>query len=276
MIDASIAAVPDLLLSFGVLALLLALPVGLIARVCEKPVTVRVLCAVSIAGICAVTLLPTAGGPVGQGAICDVSPPFPQLPHSSSALLNVALFAPAPFFAVLVFRRPVTVVAVAVLSSGCIELIQAEGTMGRACSSTDLVANATGAVIGAAGGVVWSRFRGQDTRWGKRDALWGGGLAVVGALALIGVFHSSVESYVPLSEREGVQAQAHALEGAEAWITEVATDVFGTKARVREVVSEKRDGRYLVTASTDLGDVSGWWPDRELVETTPKDDRVGP
>ncbi|WP_338903710.1 hypothetical protein [Streptomyces nigra] len=42
------------------------------------------------------------------------------------------------------------------------------------------------------------------------------------------------------------------------------------------LLSEKRDARYLVTASTDLGDVSGWWPDRELVETTPKDDRVGP
>lgn len=67
MIDASIAAVPDLLLSFGVLALLLTLPVGLIARVREKPVTVRVLCAVSAAGICTVTLLPTTGGPVGQG-----------------------------------------------------------------------------------------------------------------------------------------------------------------------------------------------------------------
>ncbi|WP_159038953.1 MULTISPECIES: hypothetical protein [unclassified Streptomyces] len=48
-------------------------------------------------------------------------------------------------------------------------------------------------------------------------------------------------------------------------MTEAAADVFGTKVRVREIVSEKRGGRYLVTASTDLGDVSGWWPEKELV-----------
>jgi len=32
-----------------------------------------------------------------------------------------------------------------------------------------------------------------------------------------------------------------------------------------QVVSEKRGGRYLVTAATDLGDVSGWWPEKVLV-----------
>ncbi|MFE5191364.1 VanZ family protein [Streptomyces sp. NPDC056628] len=274
MIDASIEAIPGLLLSFGVLALILALPVGLLARVRQKPVTIRLLCAVSVAGVCAVTLLPTDGGPVGQGAICDVSSPFPQLFLSSSALLNVALFAPAPFFAMLVFRRPLTVVAVAVLSSGLIELIQSEGTMGRACSSTDLVANATGALIGAAGGVVLLRSRGQEARWGKSDVLWGGGLAAVGAMVLTGVFQTSVESYVPLSERDGVKTQARALEGSDAWITEAATDVFGAKTPVREVVSETRDGRYLVTASTDLGDISGWWPEKKLVQAAFKDNRA--
>ncbi|MFJ4753569.1 MULTISPECIES: VanZ family protein [unclassified Streptomyces] len=265
MIDASIGAVPGLFLSFAVLALVLALPVGLLAHLRHKPVTMRVLCAVGIAGVCAATLLPAGGGPAGQGALCDVSPPFPQLFLSSSALLNVALFAPAPFFAVLVLRRPVTVAAVAVLCSGCIELIQAEGAMGRACSATDLVANAAGALIGVAGGVVRSRRRGQGARWRRTDVLWGGALAVVGTLVVTGVFRTSVEPYVPLSERDGVKVQAQALEGADAWITEAAADVFGTKVRVLEIVSEKRGGRYLVTASTDLGDVSGWWPEMELV-----------
>ncbi|MFB8757712.1 VanZ family protein [Streptomyces nigra] len=264
MIEASIEAVPGLLLSFGVLALALALPVGLLARIRHKPVAVRVLCAVSIAGVCAVTLLPADGGPVAQGAACDVSSPFPQLFLSSSALLNVALFVPAPFFAVLVLRRPVTVAAVAVLCGACIELIQAEGAMGRACSSTDLVANATGALIGVAGGVI--RSRGQGPGWRKADVLWGGGLAVVGALVVTGVFRTSVEPYVPLSEREGVQAHAHALEGSDAWIAEAAAEVCGAKVRVREVVSEERGGRYLVTASTDLGDVVGWWPGKKLVQ----------
>ncbi|MFE2629677.1 VanZ family protein [Streptomyces sp. NPDC059374] len=274
MIDASIKAVPGLLISFGVLALVLTLPVGLLARIRQKPVTVRVLCAVSIAGVCAVTLLPTDGGPIDQGAICDVSSPLPQLFLSSSAMLNVALFAPAPFFAVLVFRRPLTVATLTILSSGCIELIQAEGGMGRACSSTDLVANATGTLIGTVGGVVWLRSRGQETRWGKSDILWGGGLAVAGAMVLTGVFQTSVESYVPLSERDGVKAQTHALAGSEAWITEAATDVFGTNSRVLEVVSEKRDRRFLVTASTELGDISGWWPEKKLVQAAFKNNRA--
>ncbi|MDI9835254.1 VanZ family protein [Streptomyces sp. KAU_LT] len=266
MIEASIEAVPGLLLSFGVLALMLALPVGLLARIRHKPVTVRVLCAVGVAGVCAATLLPADGGPVAQGAVCDVSSPFPQLFLSSSALLNVALFAPPSFFAVLVLRRPVTVAAVAVLSSGLIELIQAEGAMGRACSATDLVANATGALIGVAGGVVRSHSRGRGARRWKSDVLWGGGLAVLGALVVTGVFRTSVEPYVPLSERDGVQAHAHALEGSDAWIAEAVAEVCGAEVRVREVVSVERDGRYLVTASTELGDVVGWWPEKRLVQ----------
>ena len=274
MIDASIKAVPGLLLSFGVLALILGLPTGLIAWIRQKPVTVRVLCAGSVAGICAVTLLPTDGGPVGQGAICDLSSPFPQMFQSSSALLNVALFAPAPFFAVLVFRRPLTVAAVTVISSGVIELVQAEGKMGRSCSATDLAANATGTLLGVLGAAAWLRFRGQGQWPGKKDILWGTGLAAVGSLALIGVFHSSVNPYVPVSERHDVQAEARALEGSDAWITGAARDVFGRKADIGQTVSVKRDGRLLVTANTDLGDISGWWPDKKLDQAAFKDNKA--
>ncbi|MFD8005299.1 VanZ family protein [Streptomyces mirabilis] len=273
MIDASIKAVPGLLLSFGVIALVLALPVGLIAWLREKPVVVRLLCAVSVAGICAVTLLPTDGGPVGQGAICDVSSPFPQMFQSSSALLNVALFAPAPFFATLVFRRPLTVAAVAAVSSGVIELVQAEGEMGRSCSATDLVANTTGALLGVAGAAVWSRFRRQGEWPVRRDVLWGAGLAAVGSLTLLGVYHSSVNPYVPVSERN-VEAQARALNGSDTWINAAATDVFGKKARVEQMVSEKRSGRTLVTASTNLGDISGWWPEKKLEEAAFKNNKA--
>ncbi|MGW1746458.1 VanZ family protein [Streptomyces sp. NPDC002092] len=274
MIDASIKAVPGLLLSFGVLALILALPTGLIARIRQKPVTVRVLCAISVAGIFAVTLLPTDGGPVGQGAICDLSSPFPQMFQSSSALLNVALFIPAPFFAVLVFRRPLTVAAVTVISSGVIELVQAEGAMGRSCSATDLAANATGALLGVVGAAAWLQFRGQAGWLGKKDIFWGIGLATVGSLALIGVFRSSVNPYVPVSERHNAAAEARALDGSDAWITGAARYVFGPKANMGPTVSVKRDGRILVTASTDLGDISGWWPDKKLEQAAFKDNKA--
>ncbi|MEV6949704.1 VanZ family protein [Streptomyces sp. NPDC051172] len=274
MIDASIKAVPGLLLAFGVLALTLALPTGLIAWIRQKPVTVRVLCAASVAGICAVTLVPTDGGPVGQGAICDLSSPFPQMFQSSSALLNVALFAPAPFFAVLIFRRPLTIAAVTVISSGVIELVQAEGEMGRSCSATDLAANATGTLLGVLGAAAWLRFRGQGQWPGKKDILWGTGLAAVGSLALVSVFNSSVNPYVPVSERHDVQAEARALEGSDAWITGAARYVFGKKANIGQTVSVKRDGHLLVTASTDLGDISGWWPDKKLELAAFKDNKA--
>ncbi|WP_445282427.1 VanZ family protein [Streptomyces sp. DSM 118148] len=272
MIDASIQAVPGLILSFVVIAAVLAIPTGLIARARQKPVTVRVLFAVSVAGIAAVTLLPSGGGPVGEGAECDLSSPFPQMFTSSSALLNIALFAPAPFFAGLTFRRPLTTIAVTAVGSGLIELIQAEGAMGRSCSATDIAANTTGALLGVAAATVWSRRTGQGPWRGKRDALWGAALAITGSAALIGVFHSSVTSYIPLTERPGFEADQRAVEGADTWIADAATYVFGKGTLVEQTEVSKHSG--LVTAKTDRGKISGRWPAKKLEEAAFTDNRA--
>ncbi|GAA2728224.1 VanZ family protein [Streptomyces nogalater] len=272
MIDASIQAVPGLFISFVVIAAILAIPTGLIARVREKPVTVRVLLSVCVAGVLAVTLLPTGGGPVGGGAVCDLSSPFPQMFTSSSALLNIALFIPAPFFAGLIFRRHLTAVAVAAVGSGLVELIQAEGAMGRSCSATDLAANTIGALLGAAAATVWLWRTGRCIWRGKRDALWGIALAVTGSTALIGVFHSSITPYIPLTERPGFEADQRAIEGADTWITDAATYVFGKGTRVEQTEVSKRSG--LVSAKTNRGEISGWWPAKKLEEAAFADNKA--
>ncbi|MEU2436930.1 VanZ family protein [Streptomyces rubradiris] len=271
MIDASVQAIPGLLAWFVVIALCLTVPTVLIARARRKPITVRVLLAVCSAGILAVTLLPADGGPVGDGAVCDLSSPFPQL-TSSSALLNVALFVPASFFAALVFQRPLTTLAVTAVGSGLIELVQAEGAMGRSCSATDIAANTTGSLLGVAAGTVWCRRAGRATGKTGRDALWGAALAVTGSAALIATFHSSVTPYIPLTERPGFAAAQRAVEGADTWITEAAVYVFGKGTHVEQTIVAKHDG--LVTAKTDRGEIAGWWPEKKLREAAFTDNRA--
>jgi hypothetical protein len=272
VIDASVQAIPGLLVWFIPIALCLAVPTVLISHARRKPITVRVLLAVCCAGILAVTLLPTDGGPVGDGAVCDLSSPFPHILTSSSALLNVALFVPASFFAALAFRRPLTTLAVTSVGSGLIELVQAEGGMGRSCSATDIVANATGALIGVAAGTVWCRRTGRATSRARRDALWGATLAVTGSAALIAAFHSSVTPYIPLPQRPGFAAGQRAVEGADAWITEAAAYVFGKGTQVEQTIVAKHGG--LVTAKTSRGEITGWWPERKLEEAAFTDNRA--
>lgn len=71
----------------------------------------------------------------------------------TEGLLNVALFVPAAFFAVLVWRAPVRTVAFAALGSLLIELLQPMIGVG-VNDVTDLATNIAGAMVGAAAGAV--------------------------------------------------------------------------------------------------------------------------
>lgn len=276
MIEASIGAVPGLLLSFGILALILGVPTAVVARMRRKAVLVRVLCAASVAGIVTVTLLPTEGGPVGQKAICDASAPWPQLLQSSSAWLNVALFVPVAFFAVLVFRRPLTVAVGAGVASGAVEFVQAVSSIGRSCSTTDLVANTTGALLGSLAAMAWLRGAERGTWQLRKDIYWGAALASVGCLTLTVMFQSQVTSYTPVSERPGLDAEQQQLIDADDWISEAATDVFGDQVQVEQTAIEKRAGHRVVTAITDQGEISGWWPEKKLEQAAFTDNKAEP
>jgi hypothetical protein len=261
VIEASIEAVPGLVVSFLVLAALFGFPTAAVAKARGKSWPLRTVLAVHLAGIFTVTLL--AGNAGLAPDQCDTGDPA-HLFTSASSLLNVALFAPGAFLAVLLFRRPVTVAAVFCCLSAAVEIIQAKADLGRSCSVTDLVANGTGAVLGAAVGAAWLYRRRRQIRQPLRDFVWGAALAVVGSLAVTGVFSNSIKP-VDVGERdERARRVAESSVQASEWIGTVAEELFGSGTEVRQSESQKFGTRLRISAQTNRGSISGWWPDRQL------------
>ncbi|MEU3242919.1 VanZ family protein [Streptomyces sp. NPDC006875] len=261
MIEASIKAVPGLIVSFLILAALVAGPTALVAKARNRPWPLRTAVAVYLAGIVAVTLLPgDAGLESGQ---CDTGMPA-HLFTSASSLLNIALFAPGAFLAVLLFRRPVTVAAALGCLSGAVELIQSVANLGRSCSVTDLAANATGAVIGSLAGALWLHQRRQPPRKPVRDLIWGASLATVGAVAVVGVFHSHIDSVDVVARDDQTHNLAESAVRADEWINTAAKGIYGSDTQVRETATQKYGSRLKITATTSRGSIAGWWPEKEL------------
>ena len=262
MIEASIAAVPGLILSFLILAVVLAVPTTLVAKARNKPWPLRTALAVYVAGVLAVTLLP---GDAGLEAWqCDTGAPT-HLFTSVSSLLNIALFAPAGFLAVQLFRRPVTVAAAGAFLSAAVELTQSAASLGRSCSVTDLAANAVGAIAGALAGTLWHYQQRRLPRRPVRDLLWGAALAVVGALAVAGIFDSRITSVDVVAEDDRTRNLAESSVQANEWITAAARGIYGSDTEVTESATQKSRGRLKITAETNRGSISGWWPDKDLV-----------
>ncbi|MEW2087622.1 VanZ family protein [Streptomyces sp. NPDC005283] len=272
MIEASIGAVSGLVPIFCVMAALFALPTVLIAKVRQRPAVMPALLAVSVAGVLAVTLLPGNAGTAMEG-VCDMGRPT-HLLTSSSALLNIALFVPAPLLGVHVFRRPMTVAAVSLLCSGIVELVQATGSLGRACSATDIVANATGALLGVCAGTVWLRLRGSNVGPLVRDLCWGLGLVIVGTAALVGWFHSAVSPVDVVAAEDRRDTYMQSLEGSDEWMAAAVEDTFGEGTKTKDTTSEKSGARTRITVKTDRGEMVGWWPDRTLERAWSTDNKV--
>ncbi|MEO3977178.1 VanZ family protein [Streptomyces sp. CAU 1734] len=263
MIDTPVTAAPGLIPFFAVIAVLLALPTAWVARVRGRPGGPPVMLAVALAGVLAVALLPGSVG-TGMHGLCDTGAPA-RLLTSPSALLNIALFVPVSALGVRVFRRPLTVIAVAVVGSGTVEIVQANGPLGRACSVTDLAANAVGALAGAAAGVLWLRLRGAGVDRAVRDLCWSAGLALTGAGLLFGWSAASVSTVDAVAAREEREAVVRAPDGAEAWLASAAEEVFGEGTRTTGTTADRGGGRTRITARTDRGELVAWWPERILV-----------
>ncbi|MFI2372785.1 VanZ family protein [Streptomyces sp. NPDC018833] len=270
MIKASIAAVPGLLFSFLVVFILLAVPVTAIAKTRNQPVIVWTLLAAALSGVLSVTLLPGNSG-VASGN-CDTGTPA-DLFASPSALLNVALFVPLSLLGVLLFRRPLTVAVSSMLFSGTIEFVQAVLPLERSCSVTDVAANAAGSLIGAAAGVFWLRLRRREHIRAGRDALWGAVLAVVGAALLAGLFRWQVPGEDIVAREDRRREFALETEGAVGWITLAAKDIFGQDTNVTQSSVVQEGSRTRVSAVTDRGAVSGWWPEKTLEQAWATDNK---
>ncbi|GAB1340125.1 hypothetical protein ACE1SV_67150 [Streptomyces sp. E-15] len=261
MIEASVSAVPRLIVSFLILAIVLAAPTALVARSRGKAWPIRTALAVYLAGIVTVTLLPgNAGLESGQ---CDVGMPI-HLLTSAGSLLNISLFAPGAFLAVLIFRRPVTVAATLSCLSATVELVQSVANIGRACSLSDIAANVTGAVLGSLIGAIWVYQRRQAPRQPGRDLLWGALVLAVGATSAAWVMHSRIESVDVVAMDDQRHRFTSSAVQADDWITSVAKGIYGDDVEMLGTVTEKRGSRLKITANTNRGSISGWWPERDI------------
>lgn len=91
------------------------------------------------------------------GVPADIRPGYYE------AALNVLAFAPLGFAAVVLLRRPLWQVVIALLAlSVSAELVQTLSFMDRQPSLRDVLTNGTGAVLGAIAGSVYRRLRTAD------------------------------------------------------------------------------------------------------------------
>ena len=81
---------------------------------------------------------------IAWGRSCLIQPGLSL--GTSEALLNVLLFAPAAFFAMLAVRRAAPVVLAALASSAAVEAVQSVTALGT-CQTSDVVRNVAGATI---------------------------------------------------------------------------------------------------------------------------------
>ncbi|MCY0933899.1 VanZ family protein [Streptomyces sp. H34-S4] len=263
VIEASIDAVPGLLLAFFILASMLCIPAGLIARRKGKRVTLYVLLSASVAGIGCVTLIPGLAGDAGKN-VCDIG--FSLTGLNRSAWLNLALFVPASLFSVLCFRKPALAGTFGILSSALIEVAQTDLVAGRSCSLTDFIMNSVGATAGAALGVLWLALRGGETRfqW-VRDAKMAGALALTGAFVFVGtltIWRPDLRDAVQ-ADHDVIERSSQTQDAAE-WIGQVGADIFGPESKAKGIHTVKRDNGWLVSAETEMGTVDGIWPEKKI------------
>lgn len=270
MIEASIGAVPGLLLSFLVASAIVSGLTVLAAKALKKPPLLPAVLSVAVVGILAVTLLPSGAGiDTGQ---CDAGTPRHVL-TSSSALLNIALFIPASALAVVLSRRPVTTAAAFVILSGGIEFFQAVLPVGRSCSLTDMTANSIGTLVGVGVATIWLKQNRRLLGRPFRDLLWGAVIGILGVAALAGIFHSQVKAVDVVSIDDQRRDYVDSVDGSDQWIAEAAEGVFGKGTVVEQTSAELEGARSLITATTNRGTVSGWWPDRTLKQAWSSDDK---
>lgn len=119
-----------------------------------QPRVTRVLLALALVVVAALTLVPT-GRELAVG--CAVEWSVPTL-GAVELIANVVLFVPVTLLAGVLTRRPLVVLLAASGASVLVEVLQAFATgLGRSCSTNDWLANTLGALLGA--GLAWVALR---------------------------------------------------------------------------------------------------------------------
>ncbi|MEV5593695.1 hypothetical protein [Streptomyces sp. NPDC052496] len=217
----------------------------------------------ALAGVLTVTLLPGAYGNGSPGS-CDQGLPGFAFLASASARLNVL----PCFLAVLLFRRPLLVLAGAVALTGGTELVQGHLSLGRACSYDDVKANVLGGVIGVLLGCLflWGRRRRPPFTW--RDTMWGLGALVLTTCAVAAAFPCTLTVVDIEATADRTRARFGDTRAMQQWFAGTVTEIHGvqTDPEMEIRMPEPGQDRWLLRAVTERGSVVATWPDRKLVE----------
>ncbi|GAB3124239.1 hypothetical protein GCM10027160_45430 [Streptomyces calidiresistens] len=218
-------------------------------------------------GILAVTLW-SSGSP-GETGVCVVNRSVTEPFSDTQGWMNIAMFVPVGLFGTLATRRPGLVLISGVLFSAGIETAQAVlPFVARICETGDLIANATGLVVGTVAGTVVALLRhrpASPSRLPTRHVAIG---ALGTAAVLAGVWTVGITPWVLDRVNHHVPALA-ADAGQRAAISEALVGAFGTPVPAGQGDEEMEvefspdvpGGRVTAFFGTGLAELS--WPDRD-------------
>ncbi|MFI0263955.1 VanZ family protein [Streptomyces sp. NPDC017056] len=197
----------------------------------------------------------------------DVLEPF----TTEQGQLNVTMLFPFGLLGVLATRRLPLMAALSVLFPALIETVQAVAPLvGRLCDTSDLVANAAGAMAGTAVGYVANRLtRTPPTATAVKHYV----ACAAGALAVAGMAAGFITPVVATRTQSDVVAgnnQEKAIAGA-------LHDAFGGRYTPESVTyTPGEDGRGTLMATFPEGAAELAWPSREQLTVNLIPEKVEP
>ncbi|MFB9369776.1 VanZ family protein [Kitasatospora albolonga] len=272
MIEAIFSSAPALVPVFAVLGLIFGMVALRQARARQWPQAAAVLWGLSLAGVVAATLTPTTTG--SSGRTCAIGSGVWETATTQQGLMNIALFVPLAFFAAVVLRRPLTVLAACTVLSAVTELCQTLLGTGRSCDGADFIDNALGALVGTVAAVVWSWLRSHKAGFGRRDVLRGLTVAGVGLAAVTTV----VWLWVPLHRDAagfGATSSSDEIEVPQ----RVAERLFGPGTllqNTRLTATPEDPPQQVLEATTDRGQFRIDWPTGRLLISASANSQIDP
>ncbi|MEW1753018.1 VanZ family protein [Streptomyces angustmyceticus] len=200
----------------------------------------------------------TTGGSQGSGR-CVVNLKFLEPFGTEQGLLNCLMFAPVGFLGVLVTRRLFPAFAISMGLSVAIETAQgALPAIGRACDTSDLLANSVGGLLGALIAFLITRARpGELTAWRlnapRAIVTWVAFAVIIGV-----VWSTSIQSHAVKATEAVGSAGSDQRTAAIAAVREA----FGNHYTVGNVQfsSSPDSGSGTIMASLPVGFVQVNWP----------------
>ncbi|MFF7455965.1 VanZ family protein [Kitasatospora sp. NPDC008115] len=273
MIEAILSSAPALFPVFAALGLVLGSLALWQARPRQWPVVAAVLWGLSLAGEVAATLTPTSSGSSGKPT-CSIGTGVWETAATPQGLMNIALYVPLAFFATLVLRRPLTVLAACAVLSAVTEVGQTMLGTGRSCDAADLVDNGAGALIGTVAAVVWLWLRRHKPLFGRRDVLHGLATTGTGLAAVT----AAIWLFVPL-HHDAAGFNAHAAAEDTETPQRIAAQLFGpgTLLQTTHVATiPEEPSQSILDATTDRGRFRIEWPAGRLLLSASANSQIDP